>query len=114
MKLIDRINDSAIQKITLLTEDTGERITCTLRYMPTQLSWIMDIIYGDFVLNGVSVVSGLNILRNYKNILPFGVSITTTDGFDPYYLQDFQSGRAKFYLLSQSDVESVEASINEV
>ena len=114
MKIIDRINDSAFQKMTLLTEETGEKIFCTLSYLPTQFQWVLDIQYQDFTLNGISVLNSPNILRGYKNILSFGIGISTNDGFDPYYIEDFSSGRAQFYLLNTADVEEAESRLNEV
>lgn len=114
MKIIDRINDSTFQQITLNDEDEGRNIFVLLRYMPFQRRWIMNIEYEGVTINGIALGNSVNVLRNYRNILPFGVAITTSDGFDPYYLQDFSSGRAVFRLLDSSDVAEAESFINEV
>lgn len=114
MKIIDRINSSPQQSFTLLTEEDGQKINCDIRYLPTQRQWILDLQYQDFTLRGIALVNSVNILRNYRNILPFGIGIFTVDGFDPFFVQDFEAGRARFYLLNQSDVNDAETLINEV
>lgn len=114
MKQISRINQNGRQKLTLTTDDTGEKIFCELYYMPTQRMWCIDVDYNDFTVNGVALLNSPNILAAWKNILPFGIGITTTDGFDPYYVQDFQTGRAQFYLLDGSDLAELEGLMNEV
>lgn len=112
MKLIDRLNDSANQKFTLNAIDSGDQITCVMQYLPTQRGWVLNVSYNGFELNGIAVVNSFNILRNYRNIIPFGLTVTTIDGFDPYYVQDFSSQRAQMYLLSTSEVEELETALD--
>jgi hypothetical protein len=70
--------------------------------------WYYSIVYGNFVLNNRRVVAGINILRAFRNILPFGFACTTTDKYEPIYIDDFKNGRANFYLLDSTDIVSVE------
>jgi len=108
MRYIDRINSTPNQIYTVGL-DTGDTFTLELRYMPTQQLWMANIAYGSKKINGIILVVGYNVLRNYKNLIPFGISITSTDGLDPYYLTDFSTQRIKLYVLTASEVSEIEA-----
>lgn len=107
MLFLNKITAEAQQKF-FLTGNVGQRIIMKLRYMPTQMLWLMDIEYGDFKTNGIAVTSSPNMLRNYKDLIPFGLACVTGDGLDPYYIDDFSSGRSAMYLLNAADVIEVE------
>lgn len=108
MQYINRLNNAAYQQ-SFLTGNPGQRIVMTVRYMPSQQLWLMDISYNDFNLYGIPVLFALNMLRNYNKLIPFGIGCTTTDGQDPYSIEDFASGYAKLYLLSAEECQAVEA-----
>jgi len=108
MRFLNKITADASQKF-FLTGNPGQRITMTLRFLPTQSQWLMDIEYNDFVARGIHVTSSPNMLRNYKNVIPFGMACVVADGLDPLYIDDFSEGRAAMYLLNASDVQTVEA-----
>jgi len=107
MLFLNKITADAQQKF-FLTGNVGQRIIMNLRYMPTQMLWLMDIEYNDFKTCGIAVTSSPNMLRNYKNLIPFGIACVTGDGLDPYYIDDFSSGRSAMYLLNAADVLEVE------
>ena len=109
MKLIDSITADAKQNFTLIGENR-QRIKFYLYYLPTQQSWFFDISYGKIDLNGAQLTVGPNILRNYSNNIDFGLAVTSTNGLDPFYLEDFSNGRIRLYLLNQAEVDIVEAS----
>lgn len=112
MKLIDKITDSAIQTVTLIG-NPNQSIELTLRYMPASQSWVMDVVYDDFSLYGVRVVANPNLLRQYKNKIPFGLLCTTAQPIDPYRINDFDTGYAKLYLMDADDVEEIETRVYE-
>ncbi len=107
MKLLNKINDNAHQKF-FLTGNPGQRIILVLRYLASQQMWMADIEWGEFVLNGILVTASPNMLRNYKNLIPFGLACTVVDGLDPYYIDDFDKGRASLFLLSAAEVQAIE------
>ncbi len=51
------------------------------------------------------------MLRQFRNIIPFGLACVIADGFEPVYQDDFTSGRASLYLLNEADVAEVETLI---
>tara|TARA_R110000744_G_scaffold185884_1_gene305272 strand:- start:11296 stop:11634 length:339 start_codon:yes stop_codon:yes gene_type:complete len=110
MKLIDRITDNAFQNMTL-TGNAGQSIKLSMRYMPSQQGWFMDVSYEGFRLYGVRVVASPNMLRAYRNKIPFGLLCTTKEGVDPYRINDFEAGYAKMYLMTADDVMEIEAAV---
>lgn len=108
MKLVDKLTAQPKQKYNLIGYQ-GESIAFELEYMPTQEGWKFNVNDGEFILNGALLTISPNILRNYKNIINYGISVVSTDGFDPATLDDFTSGRVQIYLLSPEEVAGVEA-----
>lgn len=107
MRLIDRLTDAAYQQ-SILTGNPGQRITLTTRFLPSQQLWVMDIVWNDFSAYGMNILNAPNLLRGYRNLIPFGLMCATDDGQDPYTLDAFSSGYAKLYLLTDDEVNSVE------
>lgn len=108
MNILNKITSAAYQQF-FLTGNPGQTITLTLRFLPTQNLWTMDLAYNDFSVNSVAVVAGVNLLRNYRNIIPFGICCITLNGLDPYYIDDFSNLNAALYLLSAEEVINLEA-----
>lgn len=107
MRYLNKISSQSQQQV-YLTGNPGQRISLFMRYLPSQQFWMMDIGYNDFQANGLLVVTSPNLLRAFKNIIPFGLACTTVDGNDPYYIDDFSLQRASLYLLTQAEVEAME------
>lgn len=107
MLYINKITNDASQQLTL-TGIPGIQITVTLRFLPRVQQWIMGVSYGSFSVQGISVVCGLNLLRQWKNIIPFGITCICSDGLDPYQVTDFANQRANLYLLNATDVTTIE------
>jgi hypothetical protein len=107
MRYINKITDAAQQQI-YLTGNPGQRISLYMRYLPSQQFWLMDVEYNDFTVKGILVVTSPNLLRAFKNIIPFGIACTTVNGLDPYYSDDFALQRSSLYLLTEAEVEQME------
>lgn len=107
MKQITEISNDPKQKFEVVTED-NQSFELILEYSDQQAGWFYSITFGDLVINGSRVVTGLNILRNYRNILPFGISIVTDNLSEPIFIDDFSTQRVLFFLLTEEEVEQVE------
>lgn len=107
MRYINKLNSDPFQT-AYLTGNAGQRIRMDLRYNPTQKVWMADFSLGTFTINGISVVKSPNLLRNYRNIIPFGLVVTTADGQDPRNVEDFSTQYAAMYLLTKDEVEEME------
>lgn len=108
MKYINKITSDPMQKM-ILTGISGIQITMTLRFMPRIQRWIMGLSYGEVSIQGIPVVCSVNMLRQHKNNIPFGIACIRTDGLDPYQVDDFSEKAANLYLLDEADVEQIES-----
>lgn len=111
MLLINNISNNAYQQF-VLTGIPSLQIDMTLRFLPRVQTWMMDISYTtqqfSFTADGIAVQCSPNVLRKWRNIIPFGISCITQSGLDPYQLTDFSSGASNLYLLNATDVTTIE------
>lgn len=107
MKYLNKITDAAQQRF-FLSGNEGAKIEMVLRYMPTQEAWFVDFTYEDVEIKGVRVVNSLNLLRNYRNLIDFGIQCDTVSGLDPYFPSDFADQSANLYLLTEDEVNNIE------
>lgn len=107
MKKITEITADASQKFRIIGENR-EEIIFKLEYRPTQYAWYFSVEFEDFFLNGCKLCHYPNILRQYKNILPFGIMCLVPDGTEPFFIDDFVKERVNIFLLTESEVEEVE------
>lgn len=70
----------------------GKTVTISLSFS-TLNSWFIGIQYDDFLLYNQRLVIG-EITKQYNYALPFRlICVNTKDLGDPYFLEDFVSGR---------------------
>ena len=100
------------QNLVIILAD-GTQINLTLNYFAGQEGWFYSLNYnsGQFIVNNRRLVTSPNMLAQFENIIPFGLAVTTTDGYEPIFLTDFVSGRASFYILEAADVVAIAESI---
>jgi hypothetical protein len=113
MRLIDALTSDANQSATLVLDD-GTKVGFSIAYKETQQGWFYSITYGTvFNIKNRRLVNCPNVLRAFREVLPFGLACMITDGLEPVYIDDFVTGRAKLYLLSQDDIATAETVIAE-
>lgn len=114
MNQITAFTDDAIQQITLVLPD-GSTVPMTLNYIPAQQGWFYSITYGSagWGVSNRRIVNSPNMLREFRNIIPFGFCCTTIDGYEIINQSDFVSGRVNFYLLDPTDLMQTEILITE-
>jgi hypothetical protein len=108
MLYINKITNDASQQL-ILTGIPGIQITTTLQFMPRIQQWILGVYDGTNSIQGISVVNSLNMLRQWKNVLIYGISCVSTDGLDPYQISDFANQRCSLFLLNSTDVAEIES-----
>jgi len=108
MNSIDNITADSNQ-ITNVVLDDGTIVSINLIYRPATQRWTIDVAYGSFIANGINVCIHPNFMREWRNVIPFGIGCTTTDGIDPVYLEDFANGRATLHILNHDEVQQIEA-----
>lgn len=95
---------------TILQLPDGTTATLELIYQGATERWIFNLTYGSFSANGVGLCTYPNVLRQWKEILPFGLACVTNNQTDPFDINDFSSGRVQLYLLTEEDVAEIESS----
>lgn len=110
MLYINKITADPQQQMNL-TGIPGVTINTTLRFMPRIQRWIMGFQFSGRSIQGVPVTTGLNILRQFKNNIPFGIACVSASGLDPFDVQAFISQSSNLYLLNSDDIAQIEAGI---
>ena len=109
MTRIDNLTNASDQTATLILPD-NTAVTLRLRYRPRTQRWVADVGYAtsNFQVNGLTLTCFPNVMRSWRDILPFGLAFITADLTDPFDLNDFASSRVAAYLLDAADVAAVE------
>jgi len=110
MTRVDNLTSFADQRTILILED-GTTASLELVYHGVTQRWVANIVYGGVTINGLGLCCHPNILRQWRNLLPFGLSVVTDDQTDPFNINDFSSGRVDLFLLTVADVAAVEATL---
>ncbi|MCK4789143.1 MAG: hypothetical protein KAV87_35705 [Desulfobacteraceae bacterium] len=108
MDQISNLKDNYKQSVSFALEDGTDTATLTLHFHSNMKAWYMDLEYGDFVLKNRRLYSNPNILRQWRKILPFGLSCFCLDNQDPYFVTDFKNLRAYIYVLTSQEVRNYE------
>ena len=110
MLAINSLTNDASQQFTL-TGIPGVQIGVLMRFMPRIQQWVMNISYGSFEADGIPILCSPNILRQWRNVIPFGLACTNVFFVDPYTLNDFADGSSSLFLLDSADVAAIEAAL---
>ena len=96
------------QQIIMIVDD-NIRVPFNFEYKANQLGWFFGFQYGDVNYQNIRLTTSYNILRAYRNWLPFGLRCDTADDEEPMSIDDFVSGYATVYLLTKEDVQTIES-----
>ena len=107
MYQLTQLGNDPKQEIEILLND-GSRVRFTFEYRANQLGWFFGIQYEGTNYQNVRLTTSYNILRAYRNWLPFGLRCDTADMEEPMDLNDFITGYATVYLLTRDDVQAIE------
>lgn len=110
MNIITSLTSYPNQRHQLVLENR-ESADFHLYYHGRTMSWNYDIAYNDLVINGCKVVLTPNALRQFKNIIPFGLMFFSDGDVEPFRLDDFSSGRIKMAVLNKEEVRQIEQEI---
>jgi hypothetical protein len=112
MNIIQSITDQPNQQIVLTLSD-GSAVTWTLYYREQQAGWFYDVAWNgvnpSWQRLGQRLVTNPNLLRQNRNVIPFGIAVTTSNGFDPTTQDAFSSGYATAFLMTSADVAAIES-----
>ena len=109
MRLIREITQEPRQKHTVPI-DGYDPVVLILEYKESQSGWFMSLSWGEsFAINNMRVQTAENILRQWRNVLPFGIMVLTKNKQDPMLIDDFESANAELFFMTQDEVTLVEA-----
>ena len=106
MKQIQGLTSQPKQQFTIPLTD-GSRVSAYLEYRAQQTGWFLDLTWQDWTLNGLRVTASPNILRQWQNVIPFGLSVLTSGNVEPLNLPDFSTATAVMMLLEGPDITLV-------
>lgn len=109
MKLIEGITQDYKQKLFLTIDNYGYA-ELTLKFNPNQVSWFFDLVWQDFSTYNQKLTLAPNVLRQYKDVLPFGLFCLNDNNVDPCTIDAFTNDTALF-LLEEADVEDFETRV---
>lgn len=108
MLQIQQVTNDTRQRQTLVLPD-GTSLSIEIYFIPMQYGWfIQEVTYQDFKVNGLRITNNLNILRQFKNQIPFGLACISVNEREPMLQEDFASGASKLYILTAEEVEAYE------
>lgn len=110
MNQITTISNDAKQTIYVTLSDDSV-VTLDIRYLAAIQRWGFSVSHDTLTVNGQIICVSPNMLRQWRKIAAFGLACMSTDGVDPILPDDFVNGRCVLYVLSASEVESVETDI---
>lgn len=106
MNQVTNISTNALQQQTIILDD-GSTFTFTMYFVSMQAGWfITELTYGTtFTLRGLRITNSVNMLNQWRNIIPFGLGCISTANREPSLLQDFSSQASKLYVLTQAECQ---------
>lgn len=111
MKQITVLGKEAKQKFQFLISE-GE-IDFQFNYVQNQLAWFISFKFKDKEFNNIKLALNKNILRGYKNYLPFGIMVRSNSKIEPMFIDDFVNNRTNVYVLNKEEVRQIENYYNE-
>lgn len=101
-----------MQQITIKENSTIEIINAKeetyigyVNYNSTRQGWFLDLVSENFKIYGIRITTCSNILRQWKDKLGFGIGVACEQNGEPFFWEDFNTGRAKMFLLEPDDLD---------
>ena len=111
MLWINEITSEPKQQHVLTIPGYAQKATLTLEFKPTQNGWFFSLSWGTRAINTERVTAHYNLLRQWRNVLPFGIAVGTVNSQDPMTQTDFSDQTAKLFLLTGDDLDTFEAQL---
>jgi len=108
MIVIDGLSAQNYQNFQVPLPD-GTNAFFRLIFRPRVSYWFLDVAWKTKIIKGIKVCSVPNLLEQFSNILPFGVNIQVDDGSEPILINDFFTGRVKFNVLNQQEMDMIDS-----
>lgn len=110
-----------MNQVTILSDDAdqlaffpladGSLLQLEFVYRPGIQRWTVNVTHPLLTLNGYVLCVSANILRQWRNLIPFGIAVTSSDGYDPVDINDLTNGRVSVFILTAAEVQLAESEI---
>lgn len=110
VRQLDNFTDAADQLI-LFNLDDGSLLQLRFIYRPGISRWMVSVSHPLLTLNNFNVCLGPNILRQWKNLVSFGIAVLSDANVDPTLVTDLQDGAVTVNILSAAEVQAVESEV---
>lgn len=114
---ITNVSNDAHQKTTVLLADNTS-VVITLDFLPATQKWAISVSRDTFKASSIRLCVHPNILRSYRQVIPFGLACVASDGVDPFDIEDFETERIQLFVLDntngETDVVKVEEDIYQI
>lgn len=107
MQIITSLTNEPKQRCQLVLEN-NETVDFRLYYLSRMQSWYYDFTYRDLTVKGSKVVLTPNSIRQFRRILPFGLTFFADSEVQPFSITDFSDGRVQLGILNSQEVQEVE------
>ena len=111
IRVLNTLTDNAYQSVSFVT-NKGEEVTLTFRYIPSQQTWVLDVVSDSLTVYGLALATFVNLLDPYHNLITWGLYVWSKDGFDPYRIDDFTSGRIRAAVIEDLENAVIEEFLN--
>jgi hypothetical protein len=111
IRVLSTLNDNAYQTVSFDTKK-GERVKLTFRFIPSQETWIFDVESPSLTVYGLALSAFVNLLDAYHNIISWGLYVWSKDGFDPWRIDDFATGRIRVAILEDLENAVIQEFLN--
>lgn len=91
MFALDNLTANGNQTTAAVLAD-GTTVVLKFIYRAAIQRWTIDVAYQSFVARGVGLATHPNLLRLWRNVIPFGLQVATADGTDPFLANDLDNG----------------------
>lgn len=111
MRVLSTLTDNAFQTVAFVT-NKGEKVTLTFRYIPSQQTWFVDVVSNSLTVYGLALATFVNLLDPYHNNISWGLYVWSKDGFDPYRIDDFSTGRIRVAIIEDLENAVIQEFLN--
>lgn len=111
IKILTTLNENAYQSLSFVTNN-GEEVSLTFRFIPSQETWFVDVDSDSLTVHGLALTAFVNLLDPYHNNISWGLYVWSKDGFDPWKIEDFTSGRIKVAVIEDFECSVIQEFLN--
>lgn len=111
IRILSTITQNAYQTLSFVTKD-GELVTLTFRFIPSQETWYVDVDSNSLTVHGLALQAFVNLLDPYHNLISWGLYVWSKDGYDPWRIDDFTTGRIRVAILEEFEYAVIQEFLN--